>query len=533
MERRFIYLFLGLVGIIAIYYWARGVVMLDPDFGWHIRMGQIILSNGIPATDPFSYSMPSYPVVGHEWLTDILLAWLLPVIGYKGLAGIFTFISLGALVLQWKAVRKQQRQFVFIPFFLSLTTLVFFFGIRPQVISWFFFSLILFVVRDRERFRKWRWWLPVVFLVWANLHGGFPLGIGVLLAAIVYWATTRDRPYNVLHRAKTWFRPYKNKFSVFSAGAVFLLCIGATFITPYGRGNWWEVWMTMTDSSLRWAIQEWMPAIFSLIFSFWVYFAFSVFLVIRYIKRYTLLDIFLYFGFLAAAFSSVRHIPLWAIVSLPVTTQGLFFLYREAAKIQYGKIRLGKALKGFFVIICFVILLGVVEFLVNMPKVLVNADSNTGYPDKAVSYLRRYIPKGEVFSSYNWGGYLIWKLQEKKVFIDGRMPSWRWKAHIRGESDYAFEEYGKFLNGELAFRSFTSKYGISTLLVPVEDNSKQTELQKQIASLDNFVKKSLHMKPEKEAGFSNVVKAAKKAGWVVVYKDAKVVIYQNKDIEVR
>ncbi|MBU3978204.1 hypothetical protein KKE68_00700, partial [Patescibacteria group bacterium] len=169
MERRFIYLFLGLVGIIAIYYWARGVVMLDPDFGWHIRMGQIILSNGIPATDPFSYSMPSYPVVGHEWLTDILLAWLLPVIGYKGLAGIFTFISLGALVLQWKAVRKQQRQFVFIPFFLSLTTLVFFFGIRPQVISWFFFSLKLFVARDRERFRKWRWWLPVVFLVWANL----------------------------------------------------------------------------------------------------------------------------------------------------------------------------------------------------------------------------------------------------------------------------------------------------------------------------------------------------------------------------
>ncbi len=512
MGRRYTYLFLGLVGLMVIYYWLRGAVILDPDYGIHVRMGQVILSKGIPATDTFSYSMPSYPAVDHEWLVDVLFIWLLPIMGYVGLAGVFTFISLGALVLQWKAVARKQRQFVIIPFFLSLTTLVFFFGIRPQVISWFFFSFVLFIVRDFERFRKWRWWLPAVFLVWANLHGGFPLGIGTLLVASVYWV-------------------FKNKHSIFIASTVFLLCVGATFITPYGWRNWWEIGMIMTDSSLRWTIQEWMPAIFSLIFSFWVYFAFSVFLVIRYIKRYTSLDIFLYFGFLAAAFSSVRHIPLWVIVSLPITTQGLFFLYREAAKIQYGKIRLGKALKGFFVIICFVMLLGVVEFLVNMPKVLVNADSNTGYPDKAVSYLRLHVPRGQVFSSYDWGGYLTWKLPEKKLFINGRMPHWRWKAHIRGESDYAFEEYGKFLNGELAFRSFTSKYGISTLLVPVEDNSKQTKLQKQIASLDNFVKKSLHMKPEKEAGFSKVVKAAKKAGWVVVYKDEGVIIYQDRKFE--
>ncbi len=534
MGRKYTYLFLGLVGIIAIYYWVRGAAVLDPDFGWHIRMGQLILSKGIPATDPFSYTMPSYPFVAHEWLTDILFVRLLSVIGYAGLAVVFTLIVLGAALLQWRALSKQQGQFVFIPFFLTLMALGIFFGVRPQVISWFFFSLILFIVRDLGHFRKWRLWLPLVFLVWANLHGGFPVGIGTLLVATVYWAitwnrpyvlhwaTTRDRPYNVLHRAKTWFRPYKNKFSVFSTSVVFLLCVGATFITPYGWRTWWEVWMTMGDGSLRWNILEWMPAIVILYFSFWTFFVFSIFFVIRYIKKFTFLEIFLYFGFLAAALSSVRHIPLWVIIALPMTTQGLFFLHQEAARIQYGSIRLVKALKGFFIIIF------VISVLELLPAMLPVSGQNAVYPEKAVDYLNLHLPKGQVFSSYDWGGYLIWKLPEKKVFVDGRMPSWRWKAHIPGESDYAFDEYQKFLTGELSFRSIISKYGISTLLLPIERKDDQSLLGWQMTRFDNFVKKSLHMKRDRVMDFSKVVIAAKKAGWVVVYEDKNVIIYQDK-----
>lgn len=503
MGRRGGYLFFGLVGIIAIYYWVHGVAVLDPDFGWHIRMGQLILSKGIPATDPFSYTMPSYPFVDHEWLTNVALFWLLSVVGYKGLAGIFTLIVLGALVLQWRAVVKDQRKFIFIPFFLILMVLLFFFGVRPQVISWFFFSLMLFIVRDSGHFRKWRLWLPVVFLVWANLHGGFPVGLAALLAASVYWL-------------------FKGKYSVFTVSAVFLLCVGATFLTPYGWRTWWEVWMQMTDGSLRWNILEWMPAIVILYFSFWTFFVFSIFFVIRYIKKFTFLDIFLYFGFLAAALSSVRHIPLWAIIALPMTTQGLFFLHQEAAKIQYGSIRLAKALKGFFIIIF------VISVLELLPAMLPVSGQNAAYPEKAVDYLNLHMPKGQVFSSYNWGGYLIWKLPEKKVFVDGRMPSWRWEAHIPGESDYTFEEYQKFLGGELSFRSIVSKYGITTLFLPVERKDDQDLLAKQMARIDNFVKKSLHMRTDKEWGFSKVVMAAKKAGWVVVYKDENVVIYQDK-----
>ena len=66
--------------------WVRGTFMLDPDFGWHLRMGQIILQTGIPATDPFSYTMQSYPFVDHEWLTNIGFSYLHPLIEIPGLA---------------------------------------------------------------------------------------------------------------------------------------------------------------------------------------------------------------------------------------------------------------------------------------------------------------------------------------------------------------------------------------------------------------------------------------------------------------
>jgi hypothetical protein len=343
----------------------------------------------------------------------------------------------------------------------------------------------------------------VVFLVWVNLHGGFPIGIGTLLAASAYWL-------------------FKRKFPILSASVVFLLCVGATFITPYGWRNWWEVGMQMTDSSLRWTIQEWMPVIFTLYFSFWIYFVFSTFLVVRYIKKFNFLDMFLYFGLLAAAFSSVRNVPFWVIIALSMTTQALVFFHQEAAKIQYGSIRFKKALKGFFVIVCFI---GIVELLANMFVVL---GFKAEYPSGAVSYLHLHMPKGQIFSLYEWGGYLIWKLPEKKVFVDGRMPSWRGQAHIPGESDYAFKEYGKFLNGELPFRAITSRYGISTLLIPVENKDRQTLITEWMDRADKFIKKSLHIKSDNGAGFSKVVKEMRKAGWAVVYKDANVAIYQDR-----
>ncbi|MBM4123217.1 MAG: hypothetical protein FJ249_11585, partial [Nitrospira sp.] len=56
--------------------------LVEPDFGWHLRTGLDLLTQGgtMPATDPYSHTMPDWPWVEHAWLMDGLLGLL-----YKGL----------------------------------------------------------------------------------------------------------------------------------------------------------------------------------------------------------------------------------------------------------------------------------------------------------------------------------------------------------------------------------------------------------------------------------------------------------------
>ena len=43
------------------------------------------------------------------------------------------------------------------------------------------------------------------------------------------------------------------------------------------------------------------------------------------------------------------------------------------------------------------------------------------YPTSAIEWIIKNKPQGKIFNSYNWGGYLIWRLYpEYPVYIDGR-----------------------------------------------------------------------------------------------------------------
>ena len=56
----------------------KGVWMLDPDFGQHLKTGEVIVRSGLPMTDPFSYTMSSWRYIDHAWVSDVLI-WA----GYK------------------------------------------------------------------------------------------------------------------------------------------------------------------------------------------------------------------------------------------------------------------------------------------------------------------------------------------------------------------------------------------------------------------------------------------------------------------
>jgi hypothetical protein len=499
MSLRRHWLIILLFFLISLAFFLRGIAVPDPDFGWHIRAGSNIIQHGIPSKDPFSYSMPSYLFVDHEWLTNVIWANTFNTLGMIPLLLLSTFFAVGSLLLQTITVKKK---WVSIVLFLAGGTLFEFVGVRTQLITWFFLSFLLCVLWQKELWQRWRFFLPLLFLLWANLHGGFGVGIGVL-GIILLGRSLEDK------------KDIKERLLILG------LCILATLINPFGVRLWSEFWMQLTDTQLRWTIAEWYPAIYFTNIAFWIYFSLSVFFVVRYRKHYTWTELFLYVFLLAEGLLSMRNIPLWIIASFTLTMRGFSLLEKDAAKHTYGKERLAIAYKGFFVIAIGFFLPQVAIFFYGTYALKINQHM---YPTDAVAYIQQHIPTEQIFSPYDWGGYLDWQLPQKKVFIDGRMPSWRWQANKKGESNYAFDDYLHVLKGNITFVSFTNKYHISTVLIPVGDLTPPTmKLFGVSISKNSFLKKLFFS----EFSFYGVVQQARKMGWREVYCDSTAVIFEK------
>ena len=469
--------------------------MLDPDFGWHIEMGQLILRSGIPATDPFSYTMPSFPFVDHEWGINVFMFLIYKYFGWIFMSILFSMSSIFAVLIPFKGNLKS---YFLLPFVFAGGSLLFFTGIRPQVATWLLFSILILIFNESKYYKKIRLLLPLFFLFWANLHGGFPIGIAVYLLFLLS-------------------KFYEKRKLDFIDLALFASSVLVTLINPYGIRLWQEVWMQMSDSSLRWNIMEWRPGVFSFYPAVLGLFAFSFSFLLTFRKKFTLFEKALYFCLLMAGLSSIRHVPFWVIATIPILLKGLIFLSEKAGKIKYGKERFNKAYKFSVILALIFVLIPLLSehtnpFLVNEENV---------YPKKAVKFLKKNPTSGEVYSTYGWGGYLIWKMPSKKVFIDGRMPSWRWNKNIQGESNYAFKDYLS-LDGEgVKFEPTAKKYKITTVLLPYQKDNKKN-INKLTAWLLNKQDKK-----DKKKKIEDIYTKLRKERWKIIYQDEISVIYRK------
>src|SRR2546423_5850188 len=153
----------------------------DGDTGWHIRTGEWILQNGrVPDKDIFSFTKPGEVWYAWEWLWDLGAAYLHQ---RGGMAAVviaciavlaFTFSMLFRLVR-----RKCSNDFVAI----GVTVLAaagssIHWLARPHLFT-LLFLVIFMCILERVRGGRVRLlaWLPVLTVLWTNLHGGFFVGI--------------------------------------------------------------------------------------------------------------------------------------------------------------------------------------------------------------------------------------------------------------------------------------------------------------------------------------------------------------------
>lgn len=489
-----------------------GWKFIDPDYGWRFKTGEYILQNGIPTTDIYTYTMPSFPWVDHAWPQDVVMYLTHTLLGEGVQSSLWALVAIAALLISTNIYTKLAKNnitlFKNIPgiklstanyvanifLLLGFLSLLDYFGVRVQVATWLMFAVFISLLLNRKLWLRFRKFTPLFFLVWAILHGGFASG---LAAYFVYFV----------------FRTFRIKKIDHIDLLFFVVSILATLLNPYGISLWREVWSSVSDSQIGSRIQEWRPFIFSPTWPTSFLMGISSIFIFIYRRSFKLEEIALFLFFFAQAMLSTRHVPLWVMVAIPLGTKALYMLYKESLKYKHGKERF---------ILFYKIMLGLVYFifvseLVYKGLVVVKADEGSFYPKQAVEYLIEADYEGRMFSSYGWGGYLIWKYPEKKVYIDGRMPSWKWGADIPEETNSAAEDFFNLLEGKGDLKNEIEKYEIKTVLWSSgRKNTFWNIVGDRLKILTGFESEDQYI----------ITEELEELGWEKVYEDSTAVIYR-------
>jgi hypothetical protein len=156
------------------------------DTGWIIATGQYILHHGIPSKDIFSWTNVNSPLIAYQWLFAVWLAVLYK-IGSLWLVGLATCVAVGLLVFFVLPNSWTKKGIpLFLPlFFIALVLTPNWFNARPQLCSYFLLYIFITILERNRLFpgnNKWLFALPLLMLLWANLHSF--CFIGLLIMAI-------------------------------------------------------------------------------------------------------------------------------------------------------------------------------------------------------------------------------------------------------------------------------------------------------------------------------------------------------------
>ena len=425
------------------------VEIKDPDFWWHLKTGGYISQSGaLPVTDPFAYTSlqkdPLNPeskrigfILTQYWLAQVIFYRIWDLFGLEGIIFLRAFLLTLLIFLIFRGIRREGFGIYSSVIFLVPVVMIFrtFTGERPQLFSFLFAFLLIFLL---EGFRKAKGSriqgfedssatrqdsrpaalylipLPFIMLLWANLHGGFILGMLVL---IVYLFSE-----NIKYFVKRFgsILPARSLKLLNIAGIIAVL---ASFINP----NSYKVFPFLlefeTGRYKSMIIESVSPV--ALVRSgfyepqFIIYFILLALLVLIFvvnIQKRDLTDGVLVTVLSVMSLSSARFIPFFCpVAALMIARYGAEILGKlkrpERLPLMRKKIELPSA----------IILSIALIILINNADLFKSGIRMNKYPEGAARFLKENRIAGNMFNPYAWGGYLIWKLYpEYKVFIDGR-----------------------------------------------------------------------------------------------------------------
>lgn len=395
------------------------------DVWWHLKTGDYILTEGLPDHDIFSYTAQGERWITHEWLSEILFFSL------ASLAGLNIIIVLKALLIATTLTIVFRIMFNNgVNTFLAMLITTIAAGAsaiawleRPHLFTLLFIALFLYILAAKLK-PKQLLLLPLLMLLWVNLHAGFVFGLAILFIYLLSEALS-------LKIAKRGDQQHKQRKQRVKYLAISLaLCVVAIFINPNTyEGAIYPLQYLGTDTIHHQFISEWKATV-PIDFTAYTTMLLLIIFSLAFSKRKTKLsEILLLLMATYLSLTAVRNIAIFAIITAPILANHLQGAI-ESIKLKHIK-------KKFEPLVTFLNLANNVEKKHNpavlalaftiVLSILVSSGALTfelddkRYPVGAANYLEENYLPGNMFNTYGWGGYLIWRLYpEYKVFVDGR-----------------------------------------------------------------------------------------------------------------
>ena len=382
-------------------------VSADPDLWGHLRFGQDIVAAGaIPRVDSYSFTS-DIPWVNHEWLAEVLmyLAWSAG--GALGLVGFKLVFTLGTLILLVIVLEKSglplpARDVCIGLVAIALAPLVK--TVRPQLFSLLLFTVLLATLRSVDRGRRGAIAaVPVIMLLWCNLHGGWLVGMAVVGLWLVFEMFDRRVP----RRARVGF---------LLAGG---LAAGATLVNPYGVGLWAFLWSTVGLS--RPDITEWQPIWSAPLGLGAIWLAVLAIAVVAVLKRgsvkWSYLAILLLLGF--ASLRVVRLIPFFGLAAAywlaPSLGSGQGVRPTPASNSR------DRRQNAYWLTALVLVLVSGGTTITVRNRCIQMADGWRAADGEAARFIAANHLSGRMVTWFDWGEYAIWHLSPAvKVSMDGR-----------------------------------------------------------------------------------------------------------------
>ncbi len=388
----------------------------DGDTWWHLAAGDWMLDHHqVLTSDIFSFTVPGKPWDAQEWLSEVLMALSFRLSGWTGLHLLFgaAMGSAAALV----AYQLRARIPALPALMISLMGLACITGsllARPHLLALPFLALwTIGLIQAREQKRAPSWWLLIVMLVWANLHGSFAFGLA-LAAALA------------LEDLKSWI-PF------------LIASLITTIITPQLIHGLLFPFQLLVMGSIR-NIGEWAPTDLTTLTPFPIAVLGLLVLASRGKLKLPIMRTIILFGLIYLALAHVRHQMLFGIVAPLLIAPSLRFTSDDTPPPSW-LLPFSAALLALEIIICCLI-----------PTT--RSDDRVS-PMTALAHVPQALRNQPVLNQYDFGGYLI--LEGVKVFTDGRTDLY---------GDAFLNDYDRMMKDRRALGDGLQKWKIQWTILP-------------------------------------------------------------------